>query len=490
MQNLPIATSKDGFAKIQKTCEIAISNGLQYVWVDTCCIDKSSSAELSEAINSMFQWYKYALICYAYLSDLPREVQIEGSKYFRDSRWFTRGWILLELIAPTTLLFFDKEWNMRGTKMDLYEDIESITSIDHGPQYYSGRDLTYCLLGIFEVNMPMILGEGLRAFARLQGEILKKTTDLSLFAWRSKDQANYHGILAEAPADFHGCGKIVSSEDQFRFRDEITMKNKGVKLNTTLQYFGDEVYVLDLHCYQEELDGSETRVGVYLKRALDTYFRHRPQQNAMTGIIPGSPLGPVYLSTTSNPDLISSMISDDSSRRIIIHFPEDVPLYRVSEIKAVPETYWQANEKFFSIHGLHQFKCFVRFSVTSRVPPPDPNYGTASEETSQFILVCELVGKADLRFQIYAESGLQSSSKPQGFIDPFLNIDQYSPLGDPFSLSVLTPGEQENHPVSMIYRDQRHNDVVAAELASNPSPPFRITVKLSSDQLPTVPGGD
>ncbi|KAL2062462.1 hypothetical protein VTL71DRAFT_6728 [Oculimacula yallundae] len=506
MQDLPIAMSKDSFAKIQKTCEIAISNGLQYVWVDTCCIDKSSSAELSEAINSMFQWYKKALICYAYLADVPAGGEIEGSKVFRDSRWFTRGWTLQELIAPTTLLFFDQDWNMRGTKMDLYENIQAVTGIDQWildgstalssislakrMSWAAGRkttrveDLAYCLLGIFEVSMPMIYGEGMKAFSRLQEEILKQTTDLSLFAWRSNDSASYHGILADSPADFSGCDKITSSEDQYRFRDEIMMTNKGVKLTTTLQYSGEEIYILDLHCYREELDGSETRVGVYLKRALDTYFRHRSQEIAVAGLVPGTGLTPIYLSSTRDKSLISSMMNDDLTRRIVIHFPEDVPLYRVSDIQAVPAMYWQGNEKFFSIHGLHQFKCFVRFSVTSRVLPLSPNYGTTSEETSKFIVVCELIGRSNLRICLYAESGLLSSTKPQGFIDPFQDIERYPPLGDPFSLSVLSPGEQENHPISIMYRDQRHNYVVTAELGDNRFAPFRITVKLSSDQEP------
>ncbi|KAG4441844.1 hypothetical protein IFR05_002645 [Cadophora sp. M221] len=270
-------------------------------------------------------------------------------------------------------------------------------------------------------------------------------------------------------------------------QDEITMTNKGVKLKTTLQYTGDDVYVLDLHCYQEEFDGSETRVGILLKRALDTYFRYRPQDIAPAGIVLGSSLAPVYLSSTTDENLINSMISDDISRRIIIHFPEDSPLYQISEIKAVPEIYWQANEKFFSIHALHRFKCFVRFSVTSRVPPPHPNYGTVSEETSQFILVCELVGKSSLRFRICAESGLESDAQPQGFIDPFRNIERYTPLGDPFSLSVLSPVEEDNLPVSMISRDHWHNYMIWAELGTNPSPPFRITVMLASGQPPADP---
>jgi hypothetical protein len=105
-----------------------------------------------------------------------------------------------------------------------------------GRQTTRVEDMAYCLLGIFDVNMPMIYGEGSRAFIRLQEEILKKTTDLSLFAWQAKESTAYRGILADSPAEFFGCGEIVSSEDQFRFRDEINMTNKGAKINTALQY--------------------------------------------------------------------------------------------------------------------------------------------------------------------------------------------------------------------------------------------------------------
>ena len=115
---------------------------------------------------------------------------------FRRCKWFTRGWTLQELLAPTNLIFFDKEWNLRGLKMDLEEEIEAITGINRwvlngstplstiplakrmswaaGRQTTRIEDMAYCLLGIFDINMPMIYGEGSRAFIRLQEEILKK----------------------------------------------------------------------------------------------------------------------------------------------------------------------------------------------------------------------------------------------------------------------------------------------------------------------------
>ena len=95
-------TSKTGFDKIRFCGEQARRDGLLYFWVDTCCIDKTSSAELAEAINSMFRWYRDAAKCYVFLSDVPRPTvdsedlpyQLPWESAFRTSRWFTRGWTL------------------------------------------------------------------------------------------------------------------------------------------------------------------------------------------------------------------------------------------------------------------------------------------------------------------------------------------------------------------------------------------------------------
>ncbi|KID93689.1 HET domain protein, partial [Metarhizium majus ARSEF 297] len=274
MKDVSSAQDKAGFAKIRAACAMTRHHGLGYIWVDTCCIDKSSSAELSEAINSMFRWYKKSTVCFAFLSDLPQSSHETDLSALRNCRWWTRGWTLQELIAPTNLIFFDERWNSIGSKLDLCGTIESITGISRwvldgsSPtssvplakrmSWAAARDTTriedkaYCLLGIFDVNIPMMYGEGSRAFIRLQEEILRKTTDLSIFAWQASDHANKHrGILAESPAEFRNCSCIESSDDQFCFRDEISLTNRGVKIQTALQYEGDGTYMMDLHCYDE-----------------------------------------------------------------------------------------------------------------------------------------------------------------------------------------------------------------------------------------------
>ncbi|KAK0633987.1 heterokaryon incompatibility protein-domain-containing protein [Immersiella caudata] len=200
------ASRKKGYSKIEMACKQAARDGLEFVWVDTCCIDKTSSAELSEAINSMFQWYKDSAICYVYLSDL--DPSNDTSTSLRHCRWFTRGWTLQELVAPRKIQFFDRDWGLRGAEKDLLPQLSQTTGISPAVlahqvslgsipvavrmSWASGRqttkleDLSYCLLGIFNINMPPIYGEGARAFRRLQEEIIKDSHDLSIFAWTAE----------------------------------------------------------------------------------------------------------------------------------------------------------------------------------------------------------------------------------------------------------------------------------------------------------------
>lgn len=175
-------------------------------WIDSCCIDKTSSAELSEAINSMFKWYQKAQVCYAYLSDVASARQNPSDRYsdFRLTKWFTRGWTLQELLAPSSVEFCDCNWVEIGTKLSLQNEVSKVTgiSIEHLQDYSAAsvaqklswaslrattrrEDEAYCLMGLFDVNMPTLYGEGDKAFLRLQLEILSQTDDESLFAWEN-----------------------------------------------------------------------------------------------------------------------------------------------------------------------------------------------------------------------------------------------------------------------------------------------------------------
>ena len=163
----------------------------------------------------MHSWYKGAKICYAYLAGVPATLGIEIEKTaFADSRWFKRGWTLQELIGPSDLMFFSREWIEIGTKSFLCEGIAAITgisvkiltgntslestSIAKRMSWASHRsrtrkeDVAYCLMGLFDVNMPLLYGEGARAFIRLEEEIIKHSDDQSLFAWTDPTAAADH----------------------------------------------------------------------------------------------------------------------------------------------------------------------------------------------------------------------------------------------------------------------------------------------------------
>ncbi|EIW58146.1 HET-domain-containing protein, partial [Trametes versicolor FP-101664 SS1] len=192
--------------KIRAACAYALSEGFEYLWIDSCCIDKGSSAELSEAINSMYRWYSQATVCYAFLSDVSSGQNPSARpSEFRRSRWFTRGWTLQELIAPCAVIFLSFSWELLGAKVDLSSVIQDITGIDkdilthvkpldsvsvaHRMSWAARRvttrkeDEAYSLMGIFGINMPTIYGEGQLAFIRLQEEILKQIPDQSIFVW-------------------------------------------------------------------------------------------------------------------------------------------------------------------------------------------------------------------------------------------------------------------------------------------------------------------
>lgn len=116
--------SKKGYVKVQFCGEQAKKDGLEYFWIDSCCIDQSSSAELSTAVNSMFRIYQRAAKCYAYLSDVSTGVHSSISH----SRWFTRGWTLQELLAPPSVEFFSRRGTRLGDKESFGLEIQKITS--------------------------------------------------------------------------------------------------------------------------------------------------------------------------------------------------------------------------------------------------------------------------------------------------------------------------------------------------------------------------
>lgn len=262
----PEGSIKSGWEKIDRTCLQAARDGLTHAWVDTCCINKTSSAELSEAINSMFHWYKRAAVCYVFLEDLtvspsalqPMDDGLRAS--IGHCRWFTRSWTLQELIAPLHIHFFNQDWEFCFTKITASAVLTRITGIDVAILEHKKdlsavsvaqkmswaatrlstriEDAAYSLLGIFEINMPLLYGEEERAFLRLQAEIVSSCPDSTILAWMLPDDDPqnmverslhlYSGVMASSPRFFLDCADIERMSDQSVF--DYSMSNRGIKL--------------------------------------------------------------------------------------------------------------------------------------------------------------------------------------------------------------------------------------------------------------------
>ncbi|KAK1766345.1 heterokaryon incompatibility protein-domain-containing protein [Phialemonium atrogriseum] len=423
MADLQAARRKPGFSKIQMTCRKADEKGLDYAWVDTCCIDKTSSASLQEAVNSMFRWYKVSSYCFAYLHDV--ETETSGSEEAEDrtpgavndvseSEWFTRGWTLQELIAPEVVEFYDRAWRFRGDKSLLRQKIADRTGIDVAvleddellPTIPLGRrmswaserettrveDRAYCLLGIFDVNMSIIYGEGANSFFRLQEEIVKKSNDLSLFAWTSQlgaqrdqrapmhRQQEFRGILARSPAEFVNCRNIRTATEQIAPMREFAMTNNGcLRIETYLARApnSDGVFALDCTDGTFNKENRERRLGIYLMKTKHGYVRCQTskicstyRQNFWAG-----PLEIAYIRKDLTPSE-SDRLRAEMPGSIIFHFhlPNS---YRVQQFSALPAGRWDADGKYFNTDNDKNFTGYVQFHIR-------PRYW-------RFVIVCGLI---------------------------------------------------------------------------------------------------
>ena len=321
---------KAGWTKILNACLQTLRSGLTYIWVDTCkfkpsiqrqtprllystsvlgCIDKSSSAELSEAINSMYRWYSCAVKCYAYLCDCqwnPQSPEVETplslgwrtaiDRCIRGSRWFTRGWTLQELIAPKSMYFLDRGWQVIAERKHVPRILEDITGIQAEVFYWNKiqpmppdaysvaqrmfwasqrrttrkEDEAYCLLGLFGITMPLLYGEGEQAFQRLQQEIIRTSTDQTIFAWDvvpSDENNEFVSLFALSPVNFGGTRDIVQMQTSGDDRNEgFRVTNEGLEIRVGLEAnrmkYGCNTVIAILNCRNAS---SESRVGVWVR---------------------------------------------------------------------------------------------------------------------------------------------------------------------------------------------------------------------------------
>jgi hypothetical protein len=440
-----------GICKVRKACELAHNDGFGYCWVDTCCIDKSSSSELTEAINSMFQWYASAETCYAYLADLTIDDSLEDG--LSQCKWFTRGWTLQELIAPKSVRFYDGGWDLRGAKQSLAHEISNITRIDRavldgssnlrsipvcrrmswaaGRQTTRPEDVAYSLLGIFDVNMPLIYGEGDKAFVRLQEEIIRSVNDMSIFCWTWPTpvrHSGYSGFLAQSPdnfasvADVEIAGVGVSSP-------EFTVTNKGIRITASLgtagsgQPVGAHTLILSLDTNQ----GGKA-VGVYVKHyGGGMYVRERPD-------ILAAPPELRYFSSTIPPSVryLTKEIHGDAGPRIssvmdnAFLFKGDWDTQHYSYLSTSPAVWWDQEHKMFlrdegaPFVAFHLFKAdwdtamqdnrfIIAFGVFRDKGEEKPWFRVASDHTYPVLVGAALRGDLG-RIQTHGPVDWQASS--------------------------------------------------------------------------------
>ncbi|KAF2268705.1 HET-domain-containing protein [Lojkania enalia] len=312
--------AKNGYEKILHFAETSQDLGYRYGWIDTVCIDKRSSAELTEAINSMFSWYKNSALCIAYLADVDIEAHDNSAKFLAsgdpelskvwNSRWFTRGWTLQELVAPRDIWFYSRSWH---NIMILPTDLSRITSIPEKVltsgimddisvaqkmcwasrrQTTREEDLAYSLMGLFDVNMPLLYGEGTEAFVRLQEEIIRRSDDETIFLWKSENafESSYRGVFARCPSEFAHCSNIVRHQELPTEPLPFNLTNTGLQMclrlfpiKEVLAYNGDSLsvqlrkeevaglYVPFLHCRIIE---SRNRIQTVFSKKVKKEGRH------------------------------------------------------------------------------------------------------------------------------------------------------------------------------------------------------------------------
>ncbi|KAI4619315.1 uncharacterized protein J4E87_007565 [Alternaria ethzedia] len=389
---------------------------------------KTNNAELTESINSMFQWYSDAALCLVYLCDYDNSASpSDRNAMLRGARWFKRGWTLQEIVASRTVHFYDHAWRCFGTQETLRDELASITGIDAsflssqqqpgaveirdlldalpvgrrmawaaGRQTTKPEDMAYCLIGLFDVSMPMLYGEGAeKAFFRLQEEIIHNSNDLSLFAWTAVNgSSTYRGILARSPDEFASLGNLVLEQD-LRFNPDYSMSNKGLRIVTFLKPTEDsEDVIMPLHCYTAEVQGNrKVHLGVILKpEGASSYVRARPQMLGKL-IEPPSTTGGnsifvakyvrKVVATENREDNARGTLDSPSMTPVAFYFtiPSiNAPIRSkyhktVKLLEVEPRELWDAQNNAFLTRGLRSFTAFLKFRV-------------ASVSTGQVALIC------------------------------------------------------------------------------------------------------
>lgn len=415
--------TKKGLKKVIDAAKLASSDGYEWIWIDTCCIDKTSSAELSEAINSMYRWYENSGVCYVYLEDVAApfydSLQSSRAAHFYSSlsksRWVTRGWTLQELIAPQTVQFHSQDWVLIGTKKDrnFQFALATATGIEIGilsgqttvaevsvanrmkwawkRQTTRFEDAAYCLIGIFAVNMPLLYGEGgQRAFIRLQEEILKATDDQSIFAWRLPSELEesrlVSGLLANSPAHFGGVSSMRPMLTEFQSTSSVpwTMTNKGLQVQLYIRPVGDsdeEEYLAVLDCCIEDSEAMDAHLQGYspsirLRKLVgDQYTRIKAEEcEWVPGALDGDRGRYESFFVKQNPGLMLPRLALSDS----VRFQQPSNAWRLQSV--FPSNQWIENSGTFRLNHsrLRGIQAVFRFELL-QYPAASPQSSTDSE---------------------------------------------------------------------------------------------------------------
>ncbi|XXG99420.1 hypothetical protein Hte_005759 [Hypoxylon texense] len=456
---------RKGFAKVKDTCLRARLDHLGWVWVDTCCIDKTSSTELSEAINSMFSWYKLATVCYAYLLDVSgdsarltdvrndRELtdnemdEVMGSEFAR-SRWYTRGWTLQELIAPSEIMFYSRDWKYIGSKRSLSGIISRVTGIngevlenrvalDHTSvaqrlswasrrQTIRIEDMAYCLLGIFDINMPLLYGEGARAFFRFQEEIVRSINDQSIFAWESSAYAQ-DILLAPDPTCFSQAGNIVKYET-LQSLGSYALTNNGLSIRLPILRL-DEPGACQaiLACRYEDNFTGPISLSLHQKLAADVYkvsSRRRRVQVADLGEANHAEMRQAtILRGTSDPSIEEFPASPDNRKCWIrLHGLELRSQFEV--VEAFPARCWSTDTRTLWVRHGSQVQGALHFRNEDGeefiVALGFTRTGTRANQTSWDSLWVYLAQPVQARSLAEVCQGIVTKSREHSFEDEYL----------------------------------------------------------------------
>jgi len=429
----------NGYKKIKETCRMAKMEGLSHAWVDTCCIDKSSSAELTESINSMFHWYAKSAVCYVFLVDLPTNVEFGVG--IGSCKWISRGWTLQETIAPRNLVFYDQQWRCRGNKFELSAHLSAVTGIpvsvlrrDRNIWQYSVaqrmswaakrqttrvEDTAYCLLGIFEVNMPLVYGEGTMAFCRLQEEIIKRNNDLTMFAWNPKPQlqpnnGHHCSVLAASPAAFSDSADVMRWEIS-QHNPEFAITNKGLRIDDYLHLIsmdGDRQkpgrggYFLAIGAYYDA-QGRSRHIGVPLwKAGPDLYLR---QLRPLVQIDTSHSLTGISTTATSIFYIMASMRVPGN--RTLVGFRKDaVHLVVPGNIwRKTPEIHWDYTDRlFYRLNTTDTVRVVEAEIFLTPGPGPGGGGGAAKKNPTLFVILLDQRDKNRCGGYIFAESRFPS----------------------------------------------------------------------------------